>query len=502
VSTAADETDPQLVCGTAAMPADGPTDGPGADAAGRLLAWSHGTQGVDQRCLPSGDPSRYLWGPMPAGIQAVSFGAFLGKHEGRPADGLLQHAVDRGWLVSATDYQPDTYAIGRVAAANVLDASRAATQLAARTFGDTPARYDLVTYGHSQGGHAALWAGQLAESYLTGTEPARPTAELRPVGVAALAPASNFIAQPDLQPGLSYGDGLADQDMHRSVPLLTGVPIPGLELQIGPALFSYIFGTWRSFSAAADPVPGARFPAAPAEAGELRLDAVATDEGISTIEGVRPLCLFSEGSEIKQLTAPYRDAEQHRMLVPDLWNLPRDYRTGQFFAGGVDRTCDTGDDRAMSSWCRWIRWNLPGPLADNPFPKWPAADDEPLPLLVGQGTADTIIRCVAPDGLPTEAVPPATDCMSTALYESLRDQGYCPDADDPAGHLDYLTVREVPLVSPASHLSLPGELSARTIGRSQADLSFQGSPLERFLTGAFDRSLEPGCRARVLNPRG
>lgn len=495
VSTAADEDDLRLVCGTVTMPTGGPS---AASGTGRLLAWSHGTQGLEQRCLPSGDPPTFLWGKMPGGIQTVAYGNLLGKHEGEPEDGLLQHAVDEGWLVAAADYQPDTYVLGRVAGANVLDSTRAATQLAADTFADTPDDYDLITYGHSQGGHAALWAGQLAETYLAGTEPGRATADITLAGVAALAPASTFIADPQQQRSMSYGDGLADQEMHEAVPLLANLPIPALEVQIGPALFSYIFGSWEDFSRTSQPAADSEFPASPG-GGPLDLSAVATDEGTTTIETVKDLCLVAEGSEVKSLVAPYRDAAEHRMLVPELWNLPTGYRSGEYFRGGVDRACAETSTGGLSDWCDWIRWNLPGPLGTSPFPTAPEVDGEPVPLLIGQGQADDIIHCLAPGGLAADEVPAPSDCMSTALFEAFRDREYCRGGDA-AGHLDYVSVRARNLVSPATHLSLPGELSARKLGRSDADLRFDGSPLERFMTGAFEDALEPGCRARVLNP--
>jgi Secretory lipase len=70
-------------------------------------------------------------------------------------------------LVTASDYQPDdTYVVGKMEASDALDTARAGTQLITRTFaGSAPSAYDLFIWGHSQGGHAALWAGQLAESY-------------------------------------------------------------------------------------------------------------------------------------------------------------------------------------------------------------------------------------------------------------------------------------------------------------------------------------------------
>ena len=493
VSTAADEGDLQLVCGTATLPGNGPTLTD--DGRTRVLAWAHGTQGLEQQCLPSSDPATGIWGVMPAGIQTVGWGSLLGRHRGDPADGQLQYAVDQGWLVATADYQPtDTYVLGRVAGANVLDSVRAARQLAGQRF-DQVARAgsDVVVAGHSQGGHAALWAGQLADPYLAAT--GTTSAELRLVGVEALAPAANFVVQPDRQPGTSFGDGLADREMHQSIGLLP-LPVPALELQVGPALFSYIFGSWSQFSAGRAPAEGSLTPAAPAT-GPLQLDRVATPEGQATITQVQPLCLGgSDATRIKGLVAPYRNAEAHQMLAPELWNLPGDYRAGEYFTGGVDRTCAEAD-ASLDGWCEWIRWNMPGPLGDNPFPKVPTSGGRPVPLLIAQGTADTVIHCVAPAGLPAGDLPAVADCTSHALYQSMTDE-YCPPDGDRAA-LQLRLFRKGPN-SPADHLSLPGQMAARQLGRSSSDLTYEGSPTQQFVEAAFAGTVPSGCDARILNP--
>jgi hypothetical protein len=498
VSTGADETDLQLVCGLVAAPADGPA---AFDGAGRALAWAHGTIGLQQACLPSNDPATGLWGHMPTGIGAPAWGSAWAARSAAPADGLLQTALDRGWVVAATDYQPnDTYVIGRVAAANVIDATRAATQLMGSEFGSdrSPDRYDAVVAGHSQGGHAALWAGQLFEEYQDGA-PSPDSAELTLAGVAAEAPASNFITQPARQPGVELGDGLADREMHKSIELV-GLPIPALELQIGPALFSYIFGSWTQFSARSPLTPDAALPAYPGDAAPLQLDAVASPQGQTTIARVAALCLDkADSSLVKRLVAPYRNAATDRLLVDDLWNLPDDYRAGQYFRGGVDRTCADTDEPDMAAWCAWIRWNLPGPLGEHPYPTFPSRDGRPAPVLIAQGSDDEVIHCRPATGAEPSELPPASDCMSTALFESMRDADYCPSGDD-RGHLQLDMFRADGAGSPASHLSIPGQIAAVGNTKDPADLSFVGSRLDRFVTGAFDGSLAPGCRAEVLNP--
>jgi hypothetical protein len=495
VSTGVDETDLQLVCGLAAAPTE---EVWAKDGVGRQLAWAHGTIGLQQACLPSTRPEEAFWAAMGSGIGAVAWGNGFRARNGDPADGALQTALDRGWVVSATDYQPnDTYLIGRIAAANVIDAARATSQLVAREVGDgAPERYDVVTWGHSQGGHAALWAGQLMDTYQQAAP--NPAASLSLAGVAAEAPAANLIAQPERQDGVQFGDGVADWEMHKSIQLI-GLPIAALELQIGPALFSYIFGSWTQFSARGAPGADARTPAFPAEAADLQLDAVATAEGRTTIAQLGALCLDSKDStRVKELVSPYRDAAEHRMLTPDLWNLPDDYRASRFFHGGVDRTCATTADADMAAWCDWIRWNIPGPLGDHPFPTTPQRDGRPAPVLIAQGMDDEIIHCQPADGEDPRAVPDAANCMATALYDALRDDAYCPSGTE-AGHLQLALFAARGAGSPASHLSIPGQIAAVGSGRNDRDLSFTGSPLDRFMTGAFEGRLESGCTAAVLN---
>ena len=497
VSTGIDESDLQLVCGLVAAPSSGPKSFAGS---GRMIAWSHGTIGLAQDCLPSSDPATFFWAKTAGGIGAVAWGSLLGKHEGRTQDGILQHAMNQGWVVAATDYQPnDTYVVGNIAAGNVLDSARAASQLMAEEFASAPvAAYNLLTWGHSQGGHAALWAGQLARGYLSGTQPSHPTAELTLVGVALEAPASNFTVDPARQPGVARGEGLADWEMHQTISPL-GIPLAPFEVQIGPALFGYIFGSWSELSNSGTPAPGALFPAYPSAAAPLDVAAIATPEGAATIKTVQPLCLAGAGAKaIKKATAPYRNAAAHRMLVPDLWNLPAQYRAGQYFHGGLDQTCATTTQPGLAQWCDWVRWNQPGPLGVNPFPKAPLTDGQPVPILIAQGGDDTIIHCVAADQGSASVVPGADDCMSRALYDSLASEVYCP-AGANHGHLELDVFRKIRLRSPASHFSIPGQIAARGQSKSASDLRFKGSSVERFITGAFEHTLTPGCSNTIAN---
>jgi acetyl esterase/lipase len=127
-----------------------------------LVAWAHGTTGVAEGCAPS-----LLRNPFEAGALFT-----------------LEDAMDEGWAVVATDYiglgteGPHGYLVGEPAGHAVLDSIRAA-----RAVEDVELSDQAVVWGHSQGGHAALWAGTLADDYA-------PDAGV--VGVAAMAPAANL----------------------------------------------------------------------------------------------------------------------------------------------------------------------------------------------------------------------------------------------------------------------------------------------------------------------
>ncbi len=139
--------------------------GPAPEGGRPVVAWAHPTTGIVARCQPSlqTDP----WSAIP-GLQAM---------------------LDAGYVVAATDY-PGTapgaiqpYLIGVAEGRSVLDSVRAARRLLPR---QTSHRF--ITWGHSQGGHASLFAGQLAKQYAP---------ELKLLGVSAAAPASLLAEQLD-----------------------------------------------------------------------------------------------------------------------------------------------------------------------------------------------------------------------------------------------------------------------------------------------------------------
>ena len=145
--------EPIAVSGAIIFP-DGPAPAQGRD----VVAWAHPTTGVAEGCAPTRLPD--LSGNI-AGLEE-----------------MLEH----GYVVAATDYPglgsmgTHPYLIGVTEAHAVLDSVRAARELP-----DAKARDRFIVWGHSQGGHAALFTGELAASYAP---------DLKLVGVAAAAPAT------------------------------------------------------------------------------------------------------------------------------------------------------------------------------------------------------------------------------------------------------------------------------------------------------------------------
>lgn len=131
-----------------------------APAEGRpVLAWAHGTVGMGDACAPSRSTK---------GINDMA--------------GWLEQALSLGWVVVATDYVglgtpgPELYLVAQAEVNDIVHSVQALRQWDVAEAGN---RY--AVYGHSQGGHSALWAGHLARDI-------DPSLEL--VGVAAAAPAA------------------------------------------------------------------------------------------------------------------------------------------------------------------------------------------------------------------------------------------------------------------------------------------------------------------------
>jgi alpha-beta hydrolase superfamily lysophospholipase len=134
--------------------------GPAPTRGWDVVAWAHPTTGVASVCAPS--------------LRDNPLSNILG----------LEALLQRGYVVTATDYPglgaPGThpYLVGVSEGRAVLDLIRAARKLPGEQIGPR-----FAVWGHSQGGQAALFTGEISTSYAP---------ELALVGVGAAAPATDL----------------------------------------------------------------------------------------------------------------------------------------------------------------------------------------------------------------------------------------------------------------------------------------------------------------------
>jgi alpha-beta hydrolase superfamily lysophospholipase len=261
---------PVAVSGTVFAPTGTPPAG------GRpVIAWAHPTTGIASRCAPS----------LEAAGGAGSIPGLAG---------FLQ----AGYVVAATDYPglgtagPHPYLVGASEAMAVLDSVRAA-----RNLGDAGAGTSFGVWGHSQGGHAALFTGQLAPTYAP---------ELQLVGVATAAPATQLAT-------------LLEHD-------IGGLP--------GNVLASMAVVSWSAVYAPT-----------------LTMDQVLQPTAIPTARLIGDNCIESEAQVAIDL--PEAEIEKRDFLSTPPWQVP--------------------------AWQSTLQENTPGSVAIK------------VPVLVNQGTADTIV---------------------------------------------------------------------------------------------------------------
>ena len=126
-----------------------------------VVAYAHGTSGFGDACAPSRDP---------ASIAAMPW---------------VQTMMNNGWILTSTDYTglgtPGNpyFLVGQSEAEDVVNSVRVARNFPGSDAGD---RYTVM--GHSQGGHAALWTGELSHQLAP---------ELKLLGVTASAPAAELM---------------------------------------------------------------------------------------------------------------------------------------------------------------------------------------------------------------------------------------------------------------------------------------------------------------------
>jgi fermentation-respiration switch protein FrsA (DUF1100 family) len=140
----------------------------------KIVAWGHGTAGLADQCAPSSQPNLF---PDPT--------------YNNYADTVASY-LTQGWTVTASDYPGlgtpggHPYLVGDSEGRAVIDSVRAARNL------NPLLSTSWVVSGHSQGGQAALFAGQIADTYGTG---------LQLKGVVAIAPASHLDTIAQFIPG-------------------------------------------------------------------------------------------------------------------------------------------------------------------------------------------------------------------------------------------------------------------------------------------------------------
>ncbi|MEI9902288.1 MAG: lipase family protein [Hyphomicrobium sp.] len=163
--------EPIVVSGAVFVP-----DGPPPHGKRDIIAWAHPTTGVVGRCAPT----------KLANLSGTVSG--------------LEEMLRRGFVVTATDYPGlgvdgiHPYLVGISEARSVLDSVRAARELAGAA-----ASNRFAVWGHSQGGHAALFTGEEAPRYAP---------ELQLVGVAAAAPPTDLVAVFKADERAQSGSGL------------------------------------------------------------------------------------------------------------------------------------------------------------------------------------------------------------------------------------------------------------------------------------------------------
>lgn len=155
-STGADG-DPVVVTGQVYVPPGTPPPG-----GWPVVAWAHPTVGSSDRCTPS------IQGPT--------------------ALHLVEELTAAGIAVAATDYEglgtegAHPYLVGPASGHDMLDSVRAASAIEGS---GVSADARVVVAGFSQGGHAALWAAQVAPRYAP---------EIEVLGVFAAAPVTSVTA--------------------------------------------------------------------------------------------------------------------------------------------------------------------------------------------------------------------------------------------------------------------------------------------------------------------
>ncbi|WP_051222248.1 lipase family protein [Conexibacter woesei] len=216
-----------------------------------VITWAHGTSGIADQCAPSLDS---------ATAAAHGYNAYIYP--------LFTRWLKAGYAIVRTDYQglgtagDHQYLIGASEGHSVLDmvrAARAALPGALST--------NMVISGHSQGGHAALFAAAEAPKY---------TPELHLRGTVAYAPASHLDEQ---------------------IPLTTSLTQPNAGLT---ALVATIGAGLEAAGRSAGVTP-VLTPAGSGLVADARTQCLGTLAGTATTQNLTPASLFQQGASFTTL---------------------------------------------------------------------------------------------------------------------------------------------------------------------------------------------------------
>jgi pimeloyl-ACP methyl ester carboxylesterase len=219
-----------------------------------VITWAHGTSGIADVCAPSLDS---------ATAPAHAYNAYIYP--------LITRWLKAGYAVVRTDYQglgtagDHQYLIGASEGHSVLDMVRAARAALPGTLST-----NMVISGHSQGGHAALFAAAEAPRY---------TPELHLKGTVAYAPASHLDEQ---------------------IPLTTSLtqPNPGLT-----ALVATIgAGAEAGYPSARASIDAVLTPAGAGLLADATRQCLGQVAATATAQGLTPASLFRPGVDFAQLT--------------------------------------------------------------------------------------------------------------------------------------------------------------------------------------------------------
>jgi len=238
------------------------TTAPKGSKAWRVLYHSTDQAGADIAVsgtvvVPDGDPPAGGWPVIAWGHPTTGAVARCGPSNGfAPLDlieGMDDLLID-GFAITATDYPglgapgASSYLIGAAEGHSVLDNVRAA-----RSIDGIDLSSDVYFWGHSQGGHAALFAAQEAADYAP---------ELNPVTAVVAAPAADLATL--------LADDIDD---------VSGVTIG-----------SYAFTAYQAAYAAE--YPG------------LSLDSILTPDAAAAAPKMEQLCLLGQNSELHDIAKP------------------------------------------------------------------------------------------------------------------------------------------------------------------------------------------------------